>query len=158
LIKLAGVRGRWLGRAVAIALLMVGCGSNGADSGLPVVKMELGKRSYELEVANTRETRERGLMHRESMPADHGMIFVFVDEQPRGFWMRSTRIPLDIIFMNGAGKVVSVHQMKPYDEHTTESKGPAKYAIELNQGEAEKAGVKEGDQLKLPDAAREAKE
>ena len=72
--------------------------------------------------------------------------------------MRNTRIPLDIVFVNSAGKVVSVHQMKPYDEHTTESKGPAKYAIELNRGAASEAGVKVGDHIELPPETREPRE
>ena len=152
----------WIPRAVGVALvaafLAAGCGNGKAASGLEVVKVTLGKNTYEVEVANTPESRERGLMHRDSMPADHGMIFVFPDEQPRGFWMKNTRIPLDIVFINAAGKVVSIHTMQPFDRNTTNSKGPAKWAVELNKGEAEKAAVKEGDTVAIPKEAADAKE
>ena len=151
-------RARRLLAALVVATLCAGCDSAAGQSGLPVVKMGVGKKTYDLEVANTRESRDRGLMHRDSMPADHGMIFVFPDEAVRGFWMKNTRIPLDIIYLTAAGKVVSVHQMQPHDRRTTESKGPAQYAIELNQGEAAKADVKEGDSLALPKELPAAKE
>jgi uncharacterized membrane protein (UPF0127 family) len=139
-------------------LLFVGadCESQNKDSGstLPTVQMKLGDRTFTLEVADTDANRQYGLMRRNSMPADHGMIFVFAREAPLAFWMRNTRIPLDIIYVNSAGKVVSVKQMKPYDEKTTPSEGPAQYAIELNKGAAEKAGVKAGMTLQLPEGLK----
>ena len=68
--------------------------------------------------------------------------------------MKNTRIPLDIIFVNAAGVVVSVKQMRPYDVSTVYTDAPAKWAIELNQGKAAEAGVKVGDQLTIPESAR----
>ena len=126
------------------------------SSGLATVGMKIGNVTFTLEVADTESVRQYGLMHRDSMPAEHGMIFVFPDERRLGFWMKNTRIPLDIIYLDAGGKVVSIHQMKPYDLRTTRSEGPAKYAIELNEGRAAKAGVKAGDQLQIP-AGVEAK-
>jgi uncharacterized membrane protein (UPF0127 family) len=64
--------------------------------------------------------------------------------------MQNTRIPLDIVFVDAAGKVVSIHQMKPHDLKSTRSNGPAKYAIELNAGRAAEAGIESGDQLQIP--------
>ena len=84
------------------------------------------------------------------MPSDHGMIFVFESDEPRAFWMENTRIPLDILFVASDGHVVSIHSMKPYDRTAVPSDGPARYAIELNQGAAQSAGVKAGDILQLP--------
>ena len=142
-----------------LALLAAGgCQSAASQpsSGLPTVKMQLGNKPFTLEVAATEESRERGLMRRDSMPADHGMIFVFAREQPLSFYMKNTRIPLDIVFVDRDGKVVSVRQMKPYDLSITPSGAPAMWAIELNQGAAADAGVKVGDQLQIPDAARHA--
>ena len=97
-----------------------------------------------------------GLMHRRSMPQDRGMVFTFPQAQPLGFWMKNTYIPLDIVYLDENGKVVSVKQMKPLDESRVESDAPAKYAIELNQGAAQRAGVKVGDVLNVPSAARDA--
>jgi hypothetical protein len=140
---------------IALAALPLGCRQNTrAQSNLPTVTMEIGSSTFTLEIANTRATREHGLMRRDFMPPDHGMIFVFDQEQPLGFYMKNTRIPLDIIYVNAAGKVVSIKQMKPYDLTTTPSDAPAKWAIELNQGAASAAGIRVGDTLQIPAAAR----
>ena len=136
-------------------LISGGCNSSppGPQSGLPVVQVKIGSKAYNVEVAADNYSREKGLMERDSMPGDHGMIFVFDDESERSFWMHNTRIPLDILFLDSNGSVVSIHTMKPYDESTTPSEKPAKYAIELNAGEAAACGVKVGDQLTIPAAA-----
>jgi uncharacterized membrane protein (UPF0127 family) len=121
---------------------------------LPTVTMQIGNKPFTLEIANTFSTQQRGLMERDSMPADHGMIFVFEQERVLTFYMKNTRFPLDIIHINAAGTVVSIKQMKPYDLTTVPSDGPALWAIELNQGAAAAAGVKVGDRLDIPPAAR----
>jgi uncharacterized membrane protein (UPF0127 family) len=82
------------------------------------------------------------------------MIFVFPREAELGFYMKNTRIPLDIVYVNAAGRVVSVKQMKPYDTKTTPSDGDAQYAIELNEGAAQKAGVKAGMTLQMPEGLK----
>lgn len=139
---------------VSLPLILLGCRQDTrAQSHLPTVTMQIGSKSFTLEIANTPGTREYGLMRRDSMPQDHGMIFVFDHEQRLGFYMKNTRIPLDIIYINAAGKVVSIKQMKPYDLTTTPSDAPAKWAIELNQGAAADAGAKVGDTLEIPSAA-----
>ena len=130
-------------------LLLAGC-EDKPSSGLATVPMQLGSKQFTLEVADRTDSRTYGLMRRDSMPADHGMIFVFGEEEPRGFWMKNCRIPLDIVFVDHAGKVVSVKQMKAYDVNTTPSDGPAQYAIELNVGAASAAGVTPGMTLTLP--------
>lgn len=142
-----------------IALLVIqmtspGCESNASPAGLPTVQAQIGSRTYTLEVADTEPTRRKGLMKRDELPRDRGMLFVFPDEQPRSFWMLNTRIPLDILFLDAAGKVVSIHSMQPYDLRSTPSAGPAKYAIELNQGEAEASGIEVGDVIAIPQTTR----
>jgi uncharacterized membrane protein (UPF0127 family) len=136
--------------AAAVLSVAAGCDAEPATnpSGLPIASMTIAGKTYRLEVAADDASREHGLMERDALPADHGMVFVFPDEVPRNFWMHHTRFPLDIIFADHAGKVVSVHTMKPYDETNTPSNGPAKYAIELTAKAA--AAVKPGDQLTLP--------
>jgi uncharacterized membrane protein (UPF0127 family) len=145
---------------VATALVAAGgCGNGSATTAtLPTVPMKVGSKTFTLEIANDTLEREKGLMRRDSMPADHGMIFVFPDEQRLGFYMKNTRIPLDIIFLNASGVVVSVKQMRPYDVSTTYADAPAKWAIELNQGQAAEAGVKVGDRLDIPESARNSEQ
>lgn len=122
-----------------------------------MVTMKIGNQSFHLEVAATSAAQEKGLMQRDSVPADQGMIFVFGDESVRYFWMKNTRIPLDIIFLDRDGRVVSIRRMQAYDLNETSSIYPAQYAIELNAGAAEKCGVKTGDQLSIPAQARSLK-
>jgi len=136
-----------------LVLLIVGCRDGGPSSGLRVVPMTIGNSKFNLEVADTPETQEKGLMKRDSMPSDHGMLFVFDKAAKRNFWMKNTRIPLDIIYLDETGKVVSIKQMKPYDQTGVSSDFPAKYAIELNAGAASKAGVKVGTVLNIPPEA-----
>ena len=147
--------------SLALVLALAGCEEQQQGttqpSALPTVPMKIGSRNFELEVARTSQEQERGLMKRDSMPQNHGMIFVFPDERVLEFWMKDTRFALDILFVDGNGKVVSMFQMKPYDLTTTSSEKPAQYAIELNAGVAKSTGVKVGDVLDIPADARARK-
>lgn len=136
--------------ALTALLFLFGCNQQ-PSSGLSTVTMQLGNKTFTLEVADQTDTRTYGLMRRDSMPSDHGMLFVFKNEEKLSFWMKDTRIPLDIVYVDAQGLVVSVKQMKPYDLGGTPSDGAVKYAIELNKGAAADAGVKPGMTLKLPD-------
>jgi uncharacterized membrane protein (UPF0127 family) len=138
--------------------LALGCDSESKQaSPLPTTTMKLGQAQFQIEIANTDPTREFGLMKRDSMPNNHGMIFVFPDETPRAFWMKNTRFPLDIIFLDHDGKIVSFKQMKAYDLSTVPSDAAAKYAIELNLGVVKAAGINVGDQVNIPAEAKEPK-
>ncbi len=87
------------------------------------------------------------------------MLFVFEKVEPRSFWMKNTLIPLDLIYLDAAGKVISIKQGKPLQEEPTiPSDGPTKYVIELNAGAAATAGLKVGDRVKVPPAAAEPAE
>jgi uncharacterized membrane protein (UPF0127 family) len=133
--------------------LLAAGGCNQSGSGLPTADMQIGKKTFEVELARTDADQEKGLMDRDSMPGDHGMLFIFTDEKELTFWMKDTRIPLDILFLDHGGRVVSIHSMKPYDLATTSSDFPAKYAIELNAGAAGAAAAHVGDVIALPPGA-----
>jgi uncharacterized protein len=148
-------------RISPLALLMLlsalpGGAGGGCREAKPVaasgdtVPMKIGNETFNLEVADSPDEMEYGLMARESMPADHGMIFVFPKAKQQAFWMKNTFIPLDIIYVDEFGRVVSVKPMQPRDETPVRSDGPAMYAIELNQGAAARAGVRAGDVLSIP--------
>lgn len=121
---------------------------------LPTVPVTIGQQKFTLEIADDNAERQQGLMHRESMPADHGMIFVFPDAAERQFWMKNTLIPLDILYLDAGGKVVTIRQLKPLDETGVRSWFPARYAIELNEGAAEKAGIRVGHVVEIPPVAK----
>ncbi len=119
------------------------------QSGLPTMQTKLGSHTFTLEVADNDHAHEIGLMYRDSMPDDHGMIFIFPDEQVRQFYMKNTRIPLDIAFLDAGGTVVSIKTMQPLDLSITSSDFPAMYAIEMNAGAANAVGLKVGDRILL---------
>lgn len=141
-------------------LVVVGCNrGSGTDatSGLALVRVSLAGQEFELEVANAPATRQRGLMQRPAMPAHRGMIFVFPQEEVLSFYMKDTLIPLDIVFINSAQRVVAIKQMKPLDHTTVHSSAPARWAIELNQGTAQRIGLRVGDSVEVPREARAAR-
>jgi len=135
-----------------------GCFNRTPASGLPTTKMKIGDKQFELEIAATERARNTGLMRRDSMPGDHGMIFIFSEPDTHSFWMKNTRIPLDIVFIDAGGTIRSIQQMQPYSLKSTSPPGPIKYAIELNEGAAAKAGAKVGDKVTIPDSAKDTKE
>jgi uncharacterized membrane protein (UPF0127 family) len=146
---------RFAGSLAMLCWGLAGCTSS--TGSLPTVNVQIGQKTFELEVAADHASQEMGLMRRDSMPADHGMLFVFPDEQVLGFWMKDTRFPIDILFLSGARKVVSIRQMQPYDLDTISSGEAAKYAIELNKGVATAAQVHVGDEIQLPSSVLEPK-
>ncbi len=102
---------------------------------------------FQVEVANTPESRAKGLMFREELAPDHGMIFLFSDAKPRSFWMRNTFLALDIIFVDDIGRITTIGEGKPLNESPVLSNGAARAAIELNRGTAERLGIQIGDQI-----------
>ena len=119
-------------------------------AGAPTIDVVLAGRQFKLEVAKNDAERAQGLMFRKSMPVDHGMLFAFPDPQPRAFWMKNTLLPLDIAYLDANGVVINIEQMVPHDLSPVRSAGPAKFAIEINQGIAAKIGLKRGDRVQLP--------
>ena len=113
----------------------------------------LGGHRYTIEVAADNASREHGLMDRTQMDADHGMLFVFDDDAPRAFWMKNTKIPLDMLFFDADNRLVSIqHDVPPCvaDPCAAYSSGaPARYVLELNGGEAAKLGLTSGDRIEI---------
>jgi len=127
-----------------------------APNTLPrTVSMQIGADTFHLEIAANDHDRQQGLMYRESMALDHGMIFVFGNDREREFYMKNTLIPLDIVYINAAGRVVSIkHGVPLQEEPTIPSDAPMKWAIELNDGVAAATGLKVGNKLEIPAGAR----
>jgi uncharacterized protein len=114
-------------------------------AGLPTRTLTIAGNALTVEVASTPETRETGLMNRFSLQQDHGMLFVFEAPQPLAFWMKDTYVPLSIAFVDRTGHIVNIEDMRPKDESTHWSKGPALYAIEMRQGWFAAKGIGAGD-------------
>ncbi len=112
--------------------------------------MTLKGKPFAMEVAQTEAQTARGLMYRDSLPEDHGMLFVMPEEKIWDFWMHETRIPLDIIFLDKSGKVLEIHNRIPMDETGRGPASPNLYVIELNLGMAGKIGLQKGDIVEIP--------
>jgi uncharacterized membrane protein (UPF0127 family) len=127
----------------ALLLFVLGAPALAAD--LPVTTLTINGHRIVAEVVTTPELRAKGLMNRFSLQPDHGMLFVFEQPQPLGFWMKNTFIPLSIAFLDASGKIVNIEDMKPQDESTHWSRGLALYAVEMKQGWFNAKGIGPGD-------------
>jgi len=100
----------------------------------------------DIEIADTDPLRERGLMFRRHMGMNHGMLFIFEDEDVRSFWMKNTYIPLDIVYLNAQKKIVSIHEnAATLNEQSIPSGFPAKYVVEVNAGFCALHSIQVGD-------------
>ncbi len=104
-----------------------------------------GVHRVDVEVAATPEARTRGLMWREELPAGQGMLFIFPEEEVQSFWMRNTLIPLDMLFINSAGKIVGIVENAQPRTLTSRSVGlPGRYVLEVPGGWCQKVGITRG--------------
>jgi uncharacterized membrane protein (UPF0127 family) len=120
------------------------------DAAPLVVETAAGERSFTIEIADDESERSNGLMYRESMDDDHGMLFVFPETRPVGFWMKNTPMPLDLIFIGPDGKVRGILPGEPFSEALISPGEPVRFVLELKRGTAEKTGIKDGDTLRQP--------
>lgn len=111
--------------------------------------------AYSLELAASEAERARGLMHRRTLAATGGMLFDFGREQQVAMWMRNTFIPLDMLFIDGQGRVFDVlRDTVPLSETLLVPRGPARYVVELAAGQAALRGLAPGARLCLPGTLR----
>ena len=130
----------WMG--LLVLLLLSGC-ANGA----PWVK--IGGERYAVEIADDDAERARGLMFRDVLAEGHGMLFIHVSEEPQSYWMKNTRIPLDILYFDDSRRLVAQQRdvppcslgdaCPPYPSDV-----PARYVLELNAGEAARLELQDG--------------
>ncbi len=111
---------------------------------LPVVTLNAGIHVITAEVANTYETRARGLMFRESLGPNQGMLFIFPEEEKHCMWMKNTLIPLSVAFIDAKGTIINVAEMQPHSEQSHCAAKPARYALEMNKGWFSNKGVRPG--------------
>jgi len=102
----------------------------------------------DIEIAKTDSEIQTGLMYRESMKHNQGMLFVFPSLRERSFYMRNTRIPLDLIFLDNNKTIVSFQEnAEPFNENSLPSNAPAQFVLEVNAGFAEKWLLEVGDKM-----------
>jgi len=127
-----------------------------AAAQMPVMELTAGFHRIEAEIAADQNNRMQGLMHRRTMDANHGMLFVFTRDERHCMWMRNTLLPLAVAFLDADGRIINVEEMKPQTEINHCAAKPARYALEMNAGwfaaRAIKAGQKIGGIEKAPRA------
>ncbi|MCU0726340.1 MAG: DUF192 domain-containing protein [Planctomycetes bacterium] len=152
-------------RPLLLALLLAACASGEPERTSRVVEVVPlhGRQSLardalamaRVEVAATPAARETGLMYRESLEEDTGMLFIYPDVAPRWFWMRNTKIPLSIAYADGSGRIVRILEMEPGIGKSVDrlprypSGEPAMYALEMRRHWFRARGIVPGDHLRL---------
>jgi uncharacterized membrane protein (UPF0127 family) len=120
---------------------------------LPTATISIKGNPLSVELATTPTARGCGLSHRDELPENQGMLFIFSDQRPRNFWMKDTFIPLSIAYLDESGQIFSIQNMVPLQtEDQYPSSRPAAYALEVNQGWFRRHGIEVGDivEMKLP--------
>jgi len=137
--------------AAATALILTLTSVSALDRNTIEIASKTGVHVFTVEIADTEPAREKGLMYRKSLPSGRGMLFDFHSEQPVGFWMKNTYIPLDMIFIRGDGQILSIAEnAKPLSERVIQSGGPVLAVLEVSGGTARKLGIAPGDRVANP--------
>jgi|TARA_E500000178_G_C16937595_1_gene714760 uncharacterized membrane protein (UPF0127 family) len=142
----------------AIILIMQGCKESTLEHDLPSTtepknqfyNLNLAGVSLKVEVAALADERAKGLMFRETMGLQEGMLFIFKTGTEQFFWMKNTRIPLDIGYFSSVGELLELHKAKPHDLSGVPSRSKdIKFVLELNAGAYKKLGISIGDRLEM---------
>ena len=141
---------RATGLQLALAAL-VACAANAilptpANAAPParVVQLNAGMHLIHAELADTPDTRQQGLMHRQSLRPNSGMLFVFEEKAGHCFWMKNTPLPLTIAFLADNGTIVSLADMQPHSEQNHCPRAAVRYALEMSQGWFRERGITAG--------------
>lgn len=143
---------------IAGLVMLAGCagagtakGPNGEPLEPLTVVTSTGEHRFMVEIADDEAERQRGLMHREPLADDRGMLFQFPDVAERGFWMHNTPSSLDIIYIDPHGRIVSIaERVTPNSDAIIPSNGPASGVLEIRAGRADEIGAKPGDRVRHP--------
>ena len=119
-----------------------------APQSLPMLTLNAGIHNITAELAQSEEQRATGLMFRETMQPNHGMLFAFERAGQQCFWMKNTLLPLDIAFVADDGTIVNVDRMKPQTLDPHCSSQPVRFVLEMNEGWFAKRGISAGSKLK----------
>ena len=139
---LARVRGFLL-----LAALLVAAAPALAETALRTARIKVGNHALKVEVVADDASRQKGLMFREKLGRDDGMLFIFDHPAYHSMWMKNTLIPLSVAFVDAHGTILSIHDMEPQTLDSHMSAGPSIYAIETNKGWFREKGIKAGDKV-----------
>lgn len=119
-----------------------------ADESRLVIHAETGEHTFTVEVVDTPASRAKGLMYRQELADDAGMLFDFQAERDVAFWMQNTFIPLDMIFIAADGEIKNIHvNARPHDTTSIPSEGPVQFVLEIPGGRSVELGIVAGDRV-----------
>lgn len=105
-------------------------------------------KTIDIEIADNPNERMMGLMHRQKMPYNQGMLFIFDRSERQSFWMRNTRFALDIMYVDSNLRIIDIHRFtKPFSDAPIPSSAPAQFVVETTAGFSDKFGIQEGDAI-----------
>jgi uncharacterized membrane protein (UPF0127 family) len=134
-----------------VALLATACGTEPSVTELTITGKDKTAHVFSVEIADDAKEQERGLMGRQELAADHGMLFIFPKEHLATFWMKNTPLFLDMLFIDDKGKIVHIHPLaKPFDETVISTPVPARAVLEIKGGEAKRQQIEVGATLNPP--------
>ena len=141
-----------VGRALAVFAVMLTAATANFAQAAELQTLEIASKSgvhaFQVEMAITPEEKEHGLMFRRELPEGQGMLFDFQFDQPVAFWMKNTYIPLDMIFIRGDGRILSIAEnTEPLSDRLVPSGGAVRAVLEVIAGTAVKLGIAPGDQV-----------
>lgn len=139
----------------AFLVALVGSGAFVPTCAAELYPLGIGSTTIKAEIASNPAQTSRGLMFRQQLPEDQGMLFVFPEPRQLAFWMRNTSIPLDIGYFDASGELREIYPLEPREERPVLSRGTdMRYALEVNRGWYKRRGVKIGSRLNLDDVGR----
>jgi len=112
-----------------------------------LVDLTINGKRVRVEIADTPDSRSLGLMHRNELGRDSGMLFVFSSPNRQSFWMKDTHVPLSIAYIDEIGKILNIENMVPKALSQVLSTGPASFALEMNRGWFDHNGIRSGDYI-----------
>ena len=118
-----------------------------AHAELPTIQLRAGMHLIRAEVAADNATRMQGLMYRESLGANAGMLFIFDEAATHCMWMKNTLIPLSVAFIDEGGTIINIADMQPHSEQSHCASAPALFALEMTRGWFAERGIKAGAKL-----------
>jgi len=136
---------------VLAALLLAPVAACSDEQSRLVIHSATGAHPFSVEVVDTPETRAQGLMFRQELAPDAGMLFDFKEEREVAFWMRNTFIPLDMIFIAADGTIRHIHvNARPHDPTSIPSGAPVQFVLEIPGGRSRELGISTGDRVAHP--------
>jgi uncharacterized membrane protein (UPF0127 family) len=142
---------------LVMASMLWSCSSHSNISDSITCEINIHDKKPRVEVAFRKKERTIGLMFRDKLDNDHGMLFIYPQEQNLSFWMKNTRIPLSIAFINSSETITQIEHMVPYSLASHTSKDKVRFALEMEEGWFRKNGITVGSKVNFPSEIRNLK-